>query len=256
MQEQMMGWEPVQRIIGAVRQQLEQEGERLDELLDKSDKRLCPLGDPLRVDFGAHRWLRGDREEAYSDWLAWILKGLGSAGRIFRVLGLEKPEVVSRCGGIRANVKREQTVTEGHRGKRGRIDIVVNFEGMAVIGVEVKRLARADRADTGKHPGYKRWLEKREELFKDAVLIAIDGERDNYSGFTLRTWAQVCLELRRMSLILRDESLIVAAMILAFVGAAEQNILALRAHGRPVLSSETSDHLESWLLQENFHAQN
>ena len=35
-----------------------------------------PLRDPLHVDAGLNRWQRNDHEEAYSDWLAWILEQL------------------------------------------------------------------------------------------------------------------------------------------------------------------------------------
>src|SRR5689334_2146074 len=46
------------------------------EALAKSDYHLTPLRDPLALNLGEHRWLSEDREESYSDWLAWILQGM------------------------------------------------------------------------------------------------------------------------------------------------------------------------------------
>jgi len=39
-----------------------------------SSARLKPLGEPLEHDLGVNRWLAGAREEAYSDWLTWLLR--------------------------------------------------------------------------------------------------------------------------------------------------------------------------------------
>lgn len=63
---------------------------RFKSLLEESYRRRCPLGESLLLDFGAHRWLRGDREEIYSDWLALIIDGLM----------MRNPEVVLSLFGI------------------------------------------------------------------------------------------------------------------------------------------------------------
>jgi hypothetical protein len=48
--------------------------ERLRTLLMRSNALLSPLADPLLTDCGVHEWLSRSREEAYSDWLAWIVR--------------------------------------------------------------------------------------------------------------------------------------------------------------------------------------
>jgi hypothetical protein len=72
-QKPAITWAPLQRMVHAATASMRAEGNRLRHLLDRSTQYLAPLGEPLLVDFGAHRWLKPQREEAYSDWLAWIL---------------------------------------------------------------------------------------------------------------------------------------------------------------------------------------
>jgi hypothetical protein len=43
------------------------------------------------VDFGVHRWLRASREEAYSDWLEWIVRQLETGPDVFSFFGLTVP---------------------------------------------------------------------------------------------------------------------------------------------------------------------
>jgi hypothetical protein len=253
MGERLSGWEPARRMIETAQGWFELEGKRLSELLDESDRRLDPFKDPLRADFGTHRWLKPQREEAYSDWLAWILERLESAERIFRVLGINQPEAIARCGEAKAEVKRERVVAEGHQGHQGRMDIVVLFLGIAVIGVEVKP-GLADRADIAKHRGYGRWLEGRQERYKPKILIAAKGDRKEYNHFALREWAGVCVDLREIALSLRDQgNFILAAMTLAFVGAVERNLLGLGAPDGRVFDARTGDHVQSWLKKEGTH---
>jgi hypothetical protein len=61
--------------------------EHLRKALDNSNAALAPLGEPLRLNLGKHRWLSADREESYSDWLAWILQGM-SIIEILRLFAL------------------------------------------------------------------------------------------------------------------------------------------------------------------------
>jgi hypothetical protein len=75
-----VSWDPAGRMIAASRQLFTEQAERLKTLLAESNERLKPLGDPLSIDFGVHRWLAGEREEAYSDWLEWIIKQIKAPG--------------------------------------------------------------------------------------------------------------------------------------------------------------------------------
>jgi hypothetical protein len=69
----------------------------LADLLELSNRTFDPLADPLATDFGAHRWLSADREEAYSDWLGWILEQIGDAERVLRLLGVREKETIRMC---------------------------------------------------------------------------------------------------------------------------------------------------------------
>src|SRR5438270_6206210 len=73
-QARSVDWGAVRRIIDVAQASFALKADRLEQLLVESRKLLEPFGDPLEVDFGAHRWLAGDREEAYSDWLQWIIQ--------------------------------------------------------------------------------------------------------------------------------------------------------------------------------------
>jgi hypothetical protein len=70
----------VQKVIQVAREPLLVEGKRLRRLLQRSNTLLAPLADPLLEDFGAHRGLKGGREEAYSAWPIWIVEKTTDAG--------------------------------------------------------------------------------------------------------------------------------------------------------------------------------
>lgn len=70
-------WTPALRMIAAAEKDAEESRNVLKGLFERSKAEHFPeFGDPLDLDldFGAHRWLKGSREEAWSDWLAWILE--------------------------------------------------------------------------------------------------------------------------------------------------------------------------------------
>lgn len=245
-------WAPARRMATAAGAWFEAQADRVTTLLGTSNKLLEPLGDPLLTDFGGHRWLAGDREEAYSDWLQWILRQIQTPRALFRVIQVDEPSDLQNwpCGP--PDVGREQTVPKGHEGRKGRLDLVVRSDGRALFVLELKT-TDADAADTGKHSGYQEWLEAQPERHKDAILIATDAEADDYGGFRFLSWADLCLALRRLAR--RDCAegrLIVAAMTLAFVGAVEQNLLAFHAPGtggRGVLNPRLPSHLTQWIEQ-------
>lgn len=148
-----VSWIPVQHIIQAAQVCMELEGDRLRNLLQRSSQYLAPLGDPLLVDFGVHRWLKGQREEAYSDWLAWIVEQINTRERVYRVFGLDPAQSSKNHGPI--SVKRESPVEEGHEGRPGRLDLMVKFGEQVEIVVEVK-VTDADFAATAKNLGYRK----------------------------------------------------------------------------------------------------
>jgi len=150
-------WSAVERLIFPAIRCAEAQIQQLKTLVQRSEKMLHPIGEPLTMSFPLHRWLAGDREEAYFDWLAWILQELGSARRIGYVLCGEEVSELSRCG-ERCSVEREVWVPEGHPGRSGRLDCIVRIGNQAVILIEVK-VVSAESADTSKNQGYRQWLD-------------------------------------------------------------------------------------------------
>jgi hypothetical protein len=215
------GWSAVGRMVEAAGSHLEVQRRSLTSVLEASSAQLAPLGDPLLVDFGAHRWLRQEREEAYSDWLAWIIEQLPRA-EVFGLLGID-PIGVGEIGDARPEAKREVRIRGGTR----RLDILIRFGTADLIVVEVKT-GRAEDAATEKQMDYTAEADKRHISHK--VLLITEAQEPDYRGFKPRRWAEVCTELRRSAqLALRQERTVVAAMILAFVGAVEENLLGFTA---------------------------
>src|SRR5437016_10172624 len=91
-------WLPAQRMMVAMRDWGEVQKQNYRDILDKSEACLAPFGEPLRVDFGTHGWLKEDREESYSAWLAWIVEQLESPREVFGLFNLEgENAAISDC---------------------------------------------------------------------------------------------------------------------------------------------------------------
>lgn len=187
---------------------------RLSKLIAQSNRILSPLADPLDLDLGAHRWLRVSREEAYSDWLAWILEQFEDVSTICKLFSISVPQKFDRTF-----VKREHTVSQGHEGCQGRLDILVSYDDVPFLAVEVK-LGRAVGPEVLKHQGYAASLPKETQK----IVLAINGETVDAHGFQLRRWEDVTVNLRTIVAACRLP-MGVRAMMLAFVGAVEQNLL-------------------------------
>jgi hypothetical protein len=179
------------------------------------------------VDLGTHRWLADDREEAYSDWLAWVVEQLKAPEPVFRLFGEKCPAEWSACSTALA-VSREPVVPSGHAGHEGRLDLLIDYDGLPLLIVEVKK-GGAEQADTEKQGGYRRSVEKRHpnRELRPVLLVTSAEEASSEGGFVIRTWAEVCVELRRMAAgkLKIGVPRISLAMILAFVAAVEQNLL-------------------------------
>lgn len=185
------------------------------KLLKKSQRRFRPLSDPFSVNLGLHRWLSLAREEAYSSWLAWILEQLETSEYVDKVLMVKRKR---RLPG-EVSCELEEWVSEGDLKQSGRIDILISFGRTHALVLEIK-VGDADYADTGKQTGYAKSFGKSVQK----ILLARSGEKDRYEGdFVLRRWDQICVNLRRLVPELKLNH-IQKALILAFVGAVEQNI--------------------------------
>jgi hypothetical protein len=122
-------------------------------------------------------------------------------------------------------IEREYCVPEGHTNQSGRLDLVIRFKDRAVIVIEVKTTS-ADDADTEKHQGYCLWLDRQGEPLKHSVILATESESDTYHNFAFLGWEVFCLRARHLALrYYHEKRIVVATMMLAFVGAEEQNIL-------------------------------
>jgi hypothetical protein len=222
-------------------------------LLAESNKRLAPLSDPLITDFGLHRWLAQDREEAYSDWLQWVLQQVQAPSQIFRLLGVDSPAGLPEWRTGPPVIEREWHVPEGHDGQAGRLDLLVRYEGKALFVLEVKK-TDADQADTAKQAGYKLWLDARPEPHRYAILIAVDADEEEYEGFRELPWSALCIGLRRLARYhCREGKLVIGAQCLALCGAVEQNLLGFSAGAAADKPAASSDrlvtHLQRWLSE-------
>lgn len=217
-------WEAMQAFIGAAKPKLAAKESQMRQLLDRSDARLAPVLDPLRTDFAMHRWLKGEREEAYSDWLAWTLQQLGSVADVLDVLGVANANVPTLVLEATPKVTREVWVMPERLPPARRLDLLVQFDGTLLAVIEVK-VVRPEDADLDKDKYYWQWARSQNPDVA-TVLLALDGDQQVYGEFVLLTWARLCLNLRRLLPKLREQrGVVAAALTAAFVGAVEQNLL-------------------------------
>jgi hypothetical protein len=215
-------WEVMHAFIGAAKPRLAAKESQMRELLDKSGARLAPLRDPLLTDFGLHRWLKGEREEAYSDWLAWTLQQIGSVADILNVLDVANANIPASY--LDLTVTREVWVLPEGRPPARRLDLLVQCDQTLLAVIEVKVVSPED-ADLDKDKYYWQWAQSQNPK-PATVLLALDGDQKICSPFALLTWARLCLNLRRLLPKLREEKgVAAAALTAAFVGAVEQNLL-------------------------------
>ena len=223
-------WTPVQAMITAAEAYGRDCEGRVRELAGEYQAKLGGLGDPLSVKM---TWIERSYEPAYSRWLAWVLEQLGSADAVWRVLGLPDPPAQVKLG----------TRTEVEIPPEGRLDIVVDCDGAPRVVIETK-LRSAEECFLDDQLGRYR---KRLGDCK-GVLIVLDAEKDSYEGFVVRRWKDVCVGLRRELLHVARGKHLVDAMILAFVGAVEQNLLGFPSLDSlatsPMLNPRVAAHIE------------
>lgn len=195
--------------------------------LRHSASRLAPLDDPLSTNFGLNRWLKPEDEGAYSNWLAWLLGELRDGAHVARLLFGEQLPAEGRLANAPLRVSREVWVPEGHKGHAGRLDCVLEWPD-AVVVLELKK-GDAEASDCAKHDGYSKWLFQQQKGFKKGLLIATSKDDVTaYGDFQLLLWNDLCKRARRLSsALVASGRVTLAAMLCAFVGAVEQNLLGL-----------------------------
>lgn len=233
------------RVAEAEAQKLEFQ---LNELVRESDARLgaISLCEPLRADAGLNRWLRDEREEAYSDWLAWTLEQLRPLD-VLDVLGMTEPEIFVSSK-VPFKVERERYIPDG------RLDLVLTLDDDSVmIVIEVKKYS-AETADTEKQRGYYGWLEKQDFRHRRAFLLVADAAEEKYQNFSRLLWAEVCIRFRRLLPELSSRiGIVKTAMVVAFISAVETNLLdfaiptAQNDGVDRLFYARTIEHLEKYL---------
>jgi hypothetical protein len=226
-------WSPATKMIRAAERDAAASQEILDRLVARSGRdQFLRLGDPLDrgVNFGAHRWLRDSREEAWSDWLAWILQRNTDSRQVLKLFGVKPRLVPSGC----CEIERERST------QNGRLDLVLYF-GDTTLVIEVKTASQVGDDQLGR---YGAWLQKaRAPLGR--VLLAIDEPENLKTGWQFCSWEAVSMELRTWAAAwLRNRRVIEAALTLAFCGAVEQNILGF---GSRLNAPRATRYLETWL---------
>lgn len=213
-------WLAVRRMIVVTKPVLQANRDEAKRLLEQSKRYFEPLTDPFEMDFGLHRWLQQGREEAYSDWLAWILEQLSTADEIIKLfLAEDSNGLLTKCKGKKATILREnlRCGTDGQR----RTDIEIIFGNQNAIVVEVKLIDAADVEQKQLHD-----LTNYTPGFAHRLLLVPSAEIDmELEQFKLLLWQDLCIRLRKTIPALSRANLTAAAMTLAFVGAVEQNIL-------------------------------
>jgi hypothetical protein len=217
-------WLAAKELVQGCNAMSEAEGARLTQLYEDSKLRLFPLSDPLNVLFPLHRQLSSSREEVYSDWLQWILLQVADTRLIGRILGSPNWE---RFAGLPdpIEVEREVPVKHGHLDQTGRLDLVIRQGSPWLAVIEVKTRPFSE-FDLEKHKGYVDSSPPEADL----IFLATEppDDRMDLGGFRFLSWADVCVTLRAIApRLLEPERILSTALILAFVGAVEQNLLGL-----------------------------
>jgi hypothetical protein len=259
-EEDIVDWIPIRRILRFFDLLIQHETSRIEGLLMQSDALFHPLADPLRLPLESHRWFDPERqrEESYSDWLAWLIAQLNSE-QILQLFSLEHTEFETALRTRRAiNVSREKCIP-ALSSKRKRLDLVVEFDGDAILLVEIKIHNLDDAGGRDNLPVYLKWLEEQQPdpKLRIAVLVLPNQDESAPADWTCRLWGDIALVFRRLvqgllSTELADAQparLLHCAMMLAFAGVIEQNLLGLSASTAGASAPQTTLHLERFLQE-------
>ena len=196
------------------------EADRFRHLYKQSKALFFPLSDPLDVSIESHRQFDFSREEVYSDWLQWILEQLQEPALIAEVLGSKGWPADGNLW-----IDREQAVAYGFESQSGRLDLLIRDRNRCLAVVEVKTRDYV-AVDLEKHKGYMQSLGPDPEY----IFVAVDHRSFDLHQFRFISWADICIVLRRQATKrLAPEQILSTALILAFVGAVEQNLLKFDA---------------------------
>jgi hypothetical protein len=233
-------WAPAHRLIQSAESLDQYALQHLQEALARSDEKLAPLRDPLALNLGEHRWLSTDREESYSDWLAWVLQGSAGAADILPLFGFNDEATIEKLTALKHKVKREVA------GEHGRTDIEVWFGkegGLLLIEVKTQPPGRDLRSQLGR---YERWAGGQRADWKHLVYLGPETPTEDIRPFSSTPWETLCRRLRQHANRLKESDLMCAAAVLIFCGAVEENVLGISASPQRFRAQASFDYLQSW----------
>lgn len=194
-----------------------------------------------------------ENENAYSDWLAWLLQQNGTQ----HSLGNALSEIFGNefTDGSEFVVAREEVVDHGHENQSGRLDLSITNERLKRFQViEVK--VRAPTSDElKKHEGYIKSFEARYSGWSGSFsLLTPEGMNDivNPSAeiFKCVSWRTIALCIRRHVIAASQMNVYHRAMAATFCAALESNVLGYSNESlRKVLSG--SPLFAPWTLTAN-----
>jgi hypothetical protein len=218
-------------------------------VVKRSHEQLSPFGEPLELDFGLNRWLLGQREEAYSDWLDWLFSNL-CAGELLELLDIRRDDPVGKLivqhPTERITVRREVNVEKGHEDSTGRLDLELKVTDSARVVIEVKK-GSALFSDTRKQSGYIESLTKQKIQFYP-ILLVTDSVEKEVDGFYVLLYSDLCLALRRFVVKRIDDKrgYIFLSFVLALAATLESNLINLGIFARRPTSA-TVNHLNKFM---------
>ena len=235
--QELPSWEPACLLIRSAGCLEDYARQHLEDALAGSNATLSPLSDPLELNLGEHRWLSVDREESYSDWLAWILQGMSGADEILPLFALGDDFARNMRG--KFSVRRELA------SESGRNDVVVRFEDWGLFVIEVK-VAPTGKDLSDQLKRYKEWADRQGAVQKLFALLGTVKPAHDISPFVFTDWRTLCRRLRRYANGVKGSDLLRAAAILIFCGAVEENVAGFSVRPRHFRAMATVDHLRSW----------
>lgn len=234
---QLVSWEPATDLVGAARELDNYAYMHLDDALKRSDAELFPLRDPLRLNLGEHRWLSTDREESYSDWLAWILQGMADAAEILPLFALEDDP--------RNPLGRVDKIRREASGEHGRTDVEAWFGDRGLLLIETK-VRPTDEFLAAQLTRYEKWVGEQRVGRRMMVLLGTEEPVESIGRFRFTDWRTLCIRLRGFAKRAKESDLLRSAAILMFCGAVEQNLLGMSSQPLPFHAMTTVDYLREW----------
>jgi hypothetical protein len=231
-------WDSARLLVRSAESLEDYARQHLEDALAHSDAELWPLSDPLALNLGAHRWLSADREESYSDWLAWILQGMSHAAEILPLFALGDDGTVDVLG--QAEKVRREAPNEC-----GRTDVEVWFGKRGLLLIEVKVLLPSSDLSS-QLERYRQWAARQQVERKLLVLLGTEEPKQKIWPFVFTDWRTLCQRLRRYANSVKRYDLLRAAAILIFCGAVEQNLAGLSMRPERFRAMATVEYLRGW----------